>query len=111
MQLNLLRYLFSDAINEPNEESRVGVFWCHASCGCYDEFFSMLKIIFYNEKLTLISSSECTIAKGKKGFLIKDSDGEEDVYLHDEIVFLIDLWDKGLKIVPNIIDLDPQEKV
>lgn len=49
MQTELLRELLDEALNEPNEQSRVNTFWCYAPD--YDECIRDFKIIFMDEKL------------------------------------------------------------
>lgn len=93
MQVELLRDLFNQAFNEPDEQTRVGCFWCFA-CD-YDNCLPFFKEILLNKELKVITSKECVITKKGNGFLIEDLHGNADFYSFEEAIFLIDLWDKA----------------
>jgi hypothetical protein len=101
MQVELLRDLFNDAINEPNEDTRVGCFWCFASD--YEECLPFLKEILMNEKIESIVTEDCKIERIENSFTLKDFHGGIDIYSYEDAAFLVDLWDKAQNVKPNKI--------
>lgn len=109
MQVELLRDLFNQALEDHDESSRVGNFWCFADD--YSECLTMLKTMMLNKHIQEIAADDCTITRKETGFFFKDPHGGQDTYSFDEAYFLIDLWHKTQIVIPNIIQWPPQEDI
>lgn len=101
MDVGLLRSDITKALNELDEETRIGRFWSVAQL--YDDCVPVFKIIFLNEKIGKIITNEYEIEKINGAFLIRDSRGEQDTFTNHEIGLLIDLWEKAQRINVNEI--------
>jgi|GEM_PF-4214263 hypothetical protein len=102
MQIKSLRELLNEALNEDDEETRVGSFWCFAED--YDKYIPTFKKIFSDESMHWIQSEGCIIERINDVFIIEDSRGIKDTFTQYEMGFIIDLWEKTFLVEPNIID-------
>jgi hypothetical protein len=94
MQIKSLRELLNEALNEDDEETRVG----------YDKYIPTFKKIFSDESMHWIQSEGCIIERINDVFIIEDSRGIKDTFTQYEMGFIIDLWEKTFLVEPNIID-------
>lgn len=105
MHINLLRELLDDALNEENEENRVGSLWVH--CDHYDESIELFREVFLNKSIRIGFSTDCRIERVEQGFLIEDLYGRNDIFTIEEMDFLIDLWLKTFQHKVNYVYMDP----
>lgn len=104
MQVELLRDLINQAIQEPNEQIRIGNFWCFAPD--YDDEVPIFRAIFFSDNVVSIECDELVIIKSENEFLIFDRYGGEDRFTYDEVKLLIYLWEESFKVETNVIKLD-----
>ena len=102
MEVHLLRDLLNDALNDPDEKSRIGSFWVFAED--YDECIPILKKIFFDKEMKEIFSDECNVKRINETFFIEDPYGGKDIFTNDEMELVIHLWEKSWLVEPNIID-------
>ena len=101
MEVKLLKSDINDLLKEPDEDSRVGILWCYADH--YDDCFEVFQVLLYVEEVKEIKHEAYTVKRCKKGFLIRDSFGDQEILTNDEILFFVRLWKKVLEVKPNVI--------
>lgn len=103
MEVKLLRDLLNKAMSNPNEESRVGMFWCYEPD--YETSLPLIKILLSDPKRNKIKSEDCSIERlSKSRFLMKDNYGGQGIFSLDEMKLLADIWERVQKVEPNVID-------
>lgn len=107
MQIKSLRELLNEALDEEDEATRVGSFWCFAED--YDKPMPIFKKIFSDESMSWTKSEECRIDRINGAFLIEDKHETKDTFTYYEMGFMIDLWEKTFLVEPNIIDYTKEE--
>ena len=108
MQVELLREIFDDVINEENESNRIGCLWVHEDA--YEQCLPLLKMILLDSNIKRVTCEDCIIERKEGGFEIKDFHGGTDFYSYDDAVFLVDLWEKVLKNPYNCVVYDEETK-
>lgn len=105
--IKLLKEDLQEALNEPDNEIRVGKFWCFSRH--YDHIYPFLKKIYCDKELKSIAyeyTFECIkITRINDIFRVEDGDVEYAIFSDKEIAFFIDLYEKSQMAEPNIIDL------
>lgn len=101
MQVELLRDLINDAIQEPDEQIKIGTFWCFAPD--YDDEVPIFIAIFFSDNVVSIECNELVIIKSENEFLVFDRYGREDAFTYDEVKLLIYLWEESFKVETNVV--------
>jgi len=107
MEIMLLQELLIDALNEPSEETRVGVFWCYAPD--HETEIYLLKLMLYENRFFIELRSEGYIERYGNNFILRNKSKEEVTFSLDDVLFLIDLWDKQDRSIVNTIYLPEYE--
>jgi hypothetical protein len=109
MEVTLLNSLLIDALNEPNEQTRVGVFWCYAPD--HDIEIYLLKIMLYENKFFIEARGQGFIERYGNKFILRDAYKGEVIFTLDDVLFLIDLWDKADRLIVNTIYIPEHENL
>jgi hypothetical protein len=104
LEVYLLRDLLNLALHDPCEKSRISNFWVCSGGNGYENCIPLFEFFLAQEEMEWVANEDCKVMRVDGDFLIEDPYGGKDVFTHQEISCLIDLWKEVLKVEPNVID-------